>query len=246
MNWSAHMESGSAAQLSCDRCAIRHRAVCAALSREELAALNAISSRKRLRAGETIMWAQEPVDYFANLIEGVVKLSKSLADGREQIVGLMFPGDFLGRPYTREQPFNVEAVTDVRLCRFPQGAFEKLAHDHTGLGERLFNDTLDELDRARDWLLLLGRKNAQERLATFLHMLGKRSQEIGCHDRQTPQLVAFDLPLSRSQIAAYLGLTIETVSRQLSRLRRAGVIDIVESRHIVVPRIRALEALCGE
>lgn len=240
------MGTGPAQQLTCDRCAIRHRAVCAALSREELIALNAISSRKRLRAGETIMWAQEPVDFFANLIEGVVKLSKSMADGREQIVGLMFPGDFLGRPYAREQPFNVEAVTDVRLCRFPQRAFEDLAHNFEGLSERLFNDTLDELDRARDWLLLLGRKNAQEKLATFLHLLGRRSQEFGCAHTNQPQVIAFDLPLSRAQIAAYLGLTIETVSRQLSKLRRAGVIEIVENRHIVVPRMDALEALCGE
>ena len=230
-----HVTPLDSSGLRCHLCAIRHRAVCGALSDDEIAALNSISKRRQYAAGETILNADDQVDFFANIVSGAVKLTKMLGDGRQQIVGLQFAPDFLGRAYRERSPYFAEAATDVELCIFPRKGFEGLLKEKPELEMRLFQDTLNELDAARDWMLLLGRKTASEKVASFIEMIARRTPMVGCsHSGEPNEEILFHLPLSRSEIADYLGLTIETVSRQIGKLKTSGILRLHASREFSV------------
>jgi CRP/FNR family transcriptional regulator len=211
----------------------------------QIGKLSQISRRKKFHPGQTIISGDEPADFFANLVSGTVKLSKTLPDGRQQIVGLLFPPDFMGRAYSRSNPYAAEAASQVEVCAFPHAAFERLVGEFPGLQQRLFQHTLDELDAARDWMLLLGRKTAEEKLASFLLMLARRSLMIGCSHSGKPEIASFELPLTRADMADYLGLTIETVSRQLTKLKTSNVIRLSTNRLIQVPDIGRLARIAG-
>jgi len=230
----------------CGSCAIRHQAVCGALSDAELMGLNRIARTRKIPAGQTVMADREPTDFFANIVSGAVKLSKVMPDGRQQIVGLLFPPDFLGRTYGTATPYYAEAASDVELCSFPRNRFEKLLGEFPNLEHRLFENTLNELDASREWMLLLGRKTAQEKVASFLVMIASRARSIGCHSNPGLNFARFEMPLSRADTADYLGLTIETVSRQITRLKAQGVIKLESSRGIVVPNIDELTAIAHQ
>jgi CRP/FNR family transcriptional regulator len=230
----------------CDHCPVRHQAVCGAMDNVQLQKLSQIARRKKIPAGQTIISDAEPVDFFANVVSGAVKLTKTLPDGRQQIVGLLFTPDFLGRAYSKSNPYSAEAATDTEICTFPNAAFERLVGEYPGLQQRLFQHTLDELDAARDWMLLLGRKTAEEKVASFLLMLARRSLMVGCAHQQAPEAANFELPLTRADMADYLGLTIETVSRQLTRLKTAHVIRLSTNRLIQVPDIDRLANVAGQ
>ena len=236
----------NSARMRCDTCAIRHRAVCGALSSEELAMMNAISRQRVLQPGEPILSAGDPIGWFGNIVTGAVKLTKLLSDGRQQIVGLQFPPDFLGRAFKERSPYFAEAATEVELCIFPKPAFEKILKEKPEMEFRLFQDTLDELDAARDWMLLLGRKTAAEKVASFLHMIARRSPMIGCAHVNGGDEIRFQMPLSRSEIVDYLGLTIETVSRQIGRLKSDGVLQLHATREFSVLDMQRLAQLSGE
>lgn len=229
--------------LVCNSCAIRHRAVCGAMSDTELLELNRISNRRTFEAGQIIMADNEPSEFFANVISGVVKLTKTLCDGREQIVGLLFASDFVGRAYRPENQFSAEAATNTELCCIPRSRFERLLGKHPDLERRLFQHTLNELDCCRDWALLLGRKSAEEKVASFLTMIARRVPNIGCAHSDELKVTRFELPLTRADMADYLGLTIETVSRQITRLKTKGLIALDANREIVVPDIDKLSEL---
>jgi len=230
----------------CETCVIRHRAICAALTKDELKSMNRIARQRIIAAGQVISSELEPGTAFANIVSGVVKLTKTLADGRQQIVGLQFTPDFLGRTFAEENPYSAEAATEVELCSFPKAEFESILKRHPGLEHRLFADTLNELDAARDWMLLLGRKTAEEKVATFLHMLAKRVPNIGCTHSEELNYARFILPLTRGEIADYLGLTLETVSRQMTKLKKSGVLNVIDNRDITVPSMDALSQVAGD
>lgn len=232
--------------LRCDHCPVRHKAVCGAMDDVQIRRLSQIAHRKKVHPGQTIISDEEPVDFFANVIAGAVKLTKTLPDGRQQIVGLLFAPDFLGRAYSRNNPYTAEAATEVEICCFPHAAFERLSAEYPGLQQRLFQHTLDELDAAREWMLLLGRKTAEEKVASFLYMLARRSLMIGCNHQENPGVAHFELPLTRADMADYLGLTIETVSRQLTKLKTANVIRLNSNRLILVPDLQRLARVAGQ
>ncbi len=227
----------------CDTCVLRHKAICAVLSNEELTDFNKIARRRLIPAGQIISTQDDIV--FANIIEGVVKLTKTLADGRQQIVGLQFPPDFIGRVYSGETPYFAEAATNVELCAFPKDGFQTMVERYPGLEHRLFQNTLDELDSAREWMLLLGRKTAQEKVASLLTMIAQRAPNVGCSHTPELNFTRFTLPLTRSDLADYLGLTLETVSRQITKLKTSGIIELIDNREIIVPDIEALEDIAG-
>ncbi len=232
--------------LQCDHCAVRTRAICGALDSENLARINQIARQKDYRAGETIFFEGDEVNYLGNVVSGVVKLGKLLPDGRQQIVGLQFASDFLGRAFKDKATCHAEAATDVELCIFPRKPFESLLDDIHDLEDRLFANTLDELDAARDWLLLLGRQSAREKVARFLLMIARRIPNIGCGAVEDADAIRFDLPLSRADMADFLGLTIETVSRQITRLKTDGLIEVEQNRTIIVPSVARLEVASGQ
>jgi len=224
----------------CDACAIRNRAICADLDDSEIGLLNGIGRRRQLEAGEQLMWEGDEAVLVANVIDGVLKLASHSADGGEQILGLAYPSDFLGRPFGETAPYGVEALTDAQICVFERKDFDRFARDHPRLEHKLLERTLTELDRSRRWMMLLGRMNAGQKVASFLLELTDRLGKAGAGGESF-----VSLPLSRQQMADVLGLTIETVSRQLSRLRSAGLIDTPSRREIVLRDRRELEELAG-
>lgn len=228
----------------CASCTIRHRAVCSYCGPDELAHLDAVKFYRNFVPGQEIVAAGEETDFLGSVVDGVVALSKTMVDGRRQTVGLMFPSDFIGRPLRPVAPYDAVAVTSVRLCLFARTRFERILRETPALEKRLLEMTLDELDAARDWMLLLGRKTAQEKIATFLSILARRAAAL----ENTPLDTAlqFELPLTREAIGDYLGLTIETVSRQITGLRKAGVIELADARSIRVPDYLALLDVAGE
>lgn len=228
---------------NCEQCVVRNRAICSGLERGELDVLNRMSRHQRIRAGQSLLWEGDSAPVVANVIEGVVKLTVSSADGREQIVGLMFASDFIGRPFGAESPFNATALTDAYVCVFPRTSFDQFAGEHPHLQQKLLHRTLDELDRARRWMLLLGRKSAEAKMASFVLEMSDRLVPAGCVSFGPAEI--FELPFGRQQIADILGLTIETVSRQLTRMRADGLIDLPSRREIRVLDRAALEDLAA-
>lgn len=228
-------------RVKCEECPIRHRAVCARCNDEELAKLDAIKTYRSFKAGDPIFWRGDDLPYVASIVKGVATLSKSLPDGRTQTVGLMLPSDFIGRPGRSTIDYDVAAATDIVLCCFERKPFEKIAEKTPHLSQRLMEIALDELDAARDWMVLLGRKTAREKMATFIEMFVRRSQASGL----TGANAQLQLPLTRDDMANYLGLTLETVSRQLSRLKAEGVIRFVDRRRFEVLDINALYLAAG-
>ena len=224
----------------CRACEARHQGICGALDPLQLIQLGRHARRREVAPGCELMAAGEPVERYANILSGVVKLTKLLPDGRQQIVGLQFAPDFVGRPFADVSEVAAEAASPVQLCAFPKRALEEMARQSPALERRLHAQALRELDEARDWMTTLGRKTAAERVASFL-LLVARHLDPAAEEGSA----CFDIPLSRSDTADFLGLTIETVSRQLTRLRKAGVVDIEGNRHVTAIDWRALEAASG-
>jgi len=221
-----------AASGRCAQCGIRKKAVCAYCSTPELILLDSMKTYKEYGPGDEIIAAGEASTHVGTIVEGVVSLSKTMIDGRRQMVGLLFPSDFIGRPFRATAPFDAVAVTHVRLCRFKRKSFESLCEESAPLERRLLEMTLDELDAAREWMLLLGRKSAREKLASFLVILARRANGLA---EETPEnRVNVALALTREQMSEYLGLTIETVSRQFSQLKREGVISLTSAREVAI------------
>ena len=227
----------------CANCVVRNRAICASLNPAELTALGKMGRRQKVRQGQTLLWEGDGAPVVANVLEGVLKLVVSTADGREQIVGVVFPSDFIGRPFGKESPYSATAMTDAEVCIFNRNSFDDFAGNHPDLQQKLLRRTLDELDRARHWMMLLGRKTASEKVASFLLEMSERLSEQGCGEGGTR--AEFELPFGRQQIADILGLTIETTSRQLTKMRADGLLDLPSRREIVIKDRAAMEDMAG-
>ncbi|WP_373634777.1 transcriptional regulator FnrL [Yoonia sp. SS1-5] len=236
------MQQSILKNMACASCPIKHRAVCSRCDADELALLESIKTYKSFSANDQILWRGEELHYVASVVEGVATLGKSLEDGRTQMVGLLLPSDFIGHPGRTHIEFDVVAASDVTLCCFEREPFRKLINDVPHLAQRMVEIALDELDAARDWMVLLGRKTAGEKIATFIEMVTRR-QHLDRADGQQTDLV---LPLLRSEIANYLGLTLETVSRQLTILKSESVLEFVDKRHFRILDMARLHDATGD
>ncbi len=226
----------------CLSCEARHRGICGALTPEQLTALSKTSWKHKAAEGQELVADAERIESYSNILSGVVKLTKTLADGRQQIVGLQFAPDFLGRPFRAESRITAEAATPVQLCSFPRSTIDRMIKESPGLEHKLLEQTLKELDEARDWMVTLGRKTAAEKVASYLLMIARHIDPTAEPDMAS---ATFDLPMTRADIADFLGLTIETVSRQITKLRTDGVIVIENNRHVFVPNLERLEIRAG-
>ncbi|SFR32277.1 CRP/FNR family transcriptional regulator, anaerobic regulatory protein [Yoonia tamlensis] len=228
---------------SCDDCPIRYNAVCSKCEPDEMKDLEAIKYYRSFAAGQPIFFAGDPLEFVGSIVSGVSSLTRTMPDGRVQMVGLLLPGDFMGRPNRETIECDVVAETDVMLCCFRRRPFERLINDTPHVGQRLLEMTLDELDAAREWMLVLGRKTAREKIASLLYMIATRMAKLS---KNTGAATTFTLPITRETMANYLGLTIETVSRQMSALKRDGLIAFSDRRDIAVPDVESLKAETGE
>ncbi len=231
-------------QAGCAECPIRHRAVCARCEPHELRMLEEIKYYRTFEAGQPIAWTGDRLDFVATVVSGTATLRQTLEDGRTQMVGLLLPSDFVGRPGREVATYDVGATTEVVMCCFRRRPFEELMSATPSIAQRLLEMTLDELDAAREWMLLLGRKTAREKIASLLTIIARRDAAL------TPVkgmgAFEFSLPLTREAMAEYLGLTLETVSRQVSALKRDGVIHLVGKRRIAVPDFGRLMLETGD
>lgn len=228
----------------CKGCQIRKRAVCAMCGPAELIELDRIKSYRSYQPGEEIIATGEDMPFLGSVVTGHVSLKRLLPDGRRQMVGLLFPSDFLGRPMRTVAQYDAEALGEVTLCTFDRRRFETVMGAAPAIEQRLLQMTLDELDAAREWMLLLGRKTAEEKIASFLMMAGRRAGLLEAARPAEGQ--PFDLPLSREDMAEYLGLTIETVSRQIGRLKKQGLIELISVRRVIVRDYAGLSDAAGD
>jgi len=231
-------EKAAATEMNpCGACPVRSLTVCAALDPEELRRLAEILQTVRVDAGHTIFSEGEAADALYNVTSGTVKLYKLLPDGRRQITGFLVTGDFLGLAVNESYAYTAETVTSCSVCRFPRRKIEALMDEFPKMQRRLFSMASNELAAAQDQMLLLGRKTAKEKICSFLLMLSQRAARRG--HKENPVYV----PMSRADIADYLGLTTETVSRTFTQLKRDGIIGLPASGHCIVNDWDALREL---
>lgn len=218
----------------CLGCAARVRGICGALRGADLSAFAALGRHRRLARGQTLMWEGDASALVANVITGVLKLTTVGAGGDEQILGLVWPSEFVGSPFGASMQVNVTALTESEVCLFGRGDFETFLDAHPDLERALLRRTFAELDRVRGLMGMLGRRTAGQRVAALLLALANAEGA----DR-------ISLPFSRQEMADLLGLTIETVSRQLGRLSDEGVIALPDRRSVLVRRQDRLAACAG-
>lgn len=221
----------------CAACAVRDMAFCGALTDEEMPRLLSILQTVDIDAHQPIIDEGETADYLFNVTGGAVKLYKLLPDGRRQITGFLFSGDFLGIAMNDKYAYSAEAVGKVSLCRFSRRKLESLLDEFPRLEKRLLGMASNELVQAQDQILLLGRKTAQEKIVSFLLSLSNRTVKRG--GEPSP----IELPMGRADIADYLGLTTETVSRTITSLKRNSIIRLLQGGAVDLPDLGALQEL---
>lgn len=199
--------------------------------------LDAISTVVRLDRDAAVFQQGEDTDAVYRLVEGVVRLFKLLPDGRRQIVGFVQPGDLFGLPPGERRALSAEAVTAIAVRRIPRARLQALVEEDPALRLRLLGVAAEALAAAQDQMLLLGRKNAQEKICSFLAGLSRRRAAQG----KDP--VRLYVPMSRTDIADFLGLTIETVSRTITKLKTSGLIRMLDGNKIELLDPAALSAL---
>ena len=176
-------------------------------------------------------------EYVFNITAGAVKIYKLLGDGRRQITGFLFAGDFLGLIHNEAYAYSAEALVPTKLCRFPRRRLEALLAEIPHLEQRLLAMASHELAAAQDQMVLLGRKSARERVVSFILMLSDSATRHG-----RPNDPVF-LPMSRSEIADYLGLTTETVSRAFTSLKKQGLIELLDEKRVRLCRMSAMQEI---
>jgi CRP/FNR family nitrogen fixation transcriptional regulator len=188
------------------------------------------------RAGTEIYGEGDEATAWYRVQSGVLRTCKLLPDGRRQIEDFLFPGDFFGLETRGEHSFGAEAITSATVVRYSRPRLTAAAASNTRLAARLLDVTLGQLDKVHNRLVLLGRKTAEEKLASFLLEMLDRSTKAD----------AIDLTMSRTDIADYLGLTIETVSRTFSMMKHEGVIALPNAQHVEILDRDMLEEMSGD
>ena len=228
----------TAAQLinRCTICKVRTYSFCRCLTEEKLQVFSNISFEKSFSNKQNIFLQNDPSTYLYNVTEGNVKIYQLLDDGRIQITGFLYPGDFFGSYKNNKYNYCAEAIGDLKTCVFDQKILDKYLDENPVLAKELLNKTSFELTLAQDRLTVLGKLNALERIAKFLLNISEQRKRIGWQNNP------ISLPMSRQDVADYLGLTIETVSREFSNLKASNVIKLITSKQIYLSDINMLES----
>jgi CRP/FNR family transcriptional regulator, anaerobic regulatory protein len=211
--------------------------ISAGLSPQGASRLMAVSSLHRKASGETVFSEGDEADSVYEVVRGMLRLCKLLPDGRRQITGFLSAGQFLGLAPEGVCVYTAEAITDVTLCRYKRSAFDRLIDEVPGFAKRVLAVASHELSAAQNQMLLLGRKAAVEKVASFLLLMAEQAGE--------DDDIAIGLPMTRSDIADYLGLTIETVSRTLTRLKQDRLIALPTPDRIRIRDRGQLEELAA-
>ena len=231
------MSAGDVSQSPYQACPVRLRSICSGLDFEEVGELERIVTRVTVKAGRPIFDEGEVAHCRYNVTAGSIKIYKLLGDGRRQIIGFLFPGDFLGLALEDEYAYGAEAVVDSDLCKFPRRELDDLINRYPALENRLLNATSNELAVAQEQMVLLGRRSAKEKVATMLLLFARRAMDRGMPDNPVM------LPMTRTDIGDFLGLTTETVSRTFTQLRGRGAIAVQPGGRVWLEDVQALRDL---
>lgn len=199
-------------------------AMCRGLGKQSASRVVAVSTLQKASAGETLFSEGDDSDGIYEVVTGMLRLYKLLPDGRRQITGFISAGQILGLAPEGTHVYSAEAITNVTLCRYPRVGFDRLIDEVPGLARRLLAVTSHELRAAQDQMLLLGRKAAAEKVASFLLLMADQQG----NDTEV------SVPMARSDIADYLGLTTETVSRTFTKLKLEGLIALPTPNHVEI------------
>ncbi len=223
----------------CDTYGVRDHTACASLHGDEQRRLASIMTTIEVGPQSAIFNETDPADHVFNLTAGSVKIFKLLSDGRREITGFLFPGDFLGLTHNEAYAYSAETLTTSRLCRFPRHKLEALLDELPTLERQLLGMASHELAAAQDQMMLLGRKSARERVASFLLLMSATAARRGNVENTV------SLPMNRGDIADYLGLTVETISRTLGQLKTKGLIQMPSEKQILLAKRDALQEISG-
>jgi CRP/FNR family transcriptional regulator, anaerobic regulatory protein len=190
---------------------------------------------ERFPAGAAIFWEGDEARQIFDVLEGVLRVCRIMSDGRRAIIGFIYPGDVMGVSFQSRYLFTAEAVTEVKVRRFARGRFFAMINESPALRPQLFAILCDEMSAAQDQMLLLGRKSAEERVVSFL---------LAIHRKRAAD-DEIELPMSRQDMADYLGLTIETVSRMMTSLARRGLIAAGARHAVTLRKLKALREIAG-
>lgn len=198
----------------------------------DTAALERIGTRVVMHRGQTVFHEGDATEAVYRVLSGAVRTSRLMADGRRYVADFLFPGDFVGLNDGPTRGMTADALCDAVLIRYPRSQFDRTLDADRGVGRMILAMLCGGLSSAQDRMLLLGRKTAAERVASFLLMMAERKGSE-----------RFELPMTREDIADYLGLTIETISRTISQFRAKNVIRTEGATMITIARRDALEDL---
>ena len=205
-----------------------------------------MAAAKHVEAKQPIFYQGDAADTLYEVLSGAVKLYKLLPDGRRLVTGFFFAGDIIGLSLREAYAYTAEAITDASLRPISRSRLERVMHDNPGMAKRLLECASDELEQAHEQMVLLGRKTPVEKVCSFLLAIARR-QSGGQNgdrggDRGDSRTAGVRLPMPRADIADYLGLTVETVCRVLSRLKREGLITVSHARDIGLVDVDGLAA----
>ncbi len=212
----------------CSECQIRSYSFCRCLKDEQLKEFSKISTNRKFNNKENIFLQEDVADNLYNITQGNVKIYQLIEDGRIQIIGFLYPGDFFGSFKKGKYNYCAEAIGDSKVCIFEKKKLDSYMENNISLARELLNQTSQELTLAQDRMKVLGKFDATEKLSKFIFNITEQRKRIGWQNNP------ISLPMTRQDIADYLGLTIETVSREISKLKTSNIIKIISSKQIFI------------
>ncbi len=216
----------------CASCAVHKQAICAKLSGAELEAFSSNSNRHVFKPGQTIFNECEDALTIYTVVSGDIRLSRMLDDGRRQITAFKSKGEFIGLSSSGQYTCDAEAINDVVVCQFAAHSLEKSLEEFNALQTQLIEMMQVEMLGLQDHMVVLGRKTPLEKIAHFL--VERARKEWGLEWDEVDGVIEVSLPMTRADIADFLGLTIETVSRTITRLRKQGVIELKTAQDVLI------------
>jgi CRP/FNR family transcriptional regulator len=232
-----HLANNKDNKTRCSLCKIRSYSFCRCLNDDQLEIFSKVSFEKKFTDKENIFLQNDSSTHLYNITEGNVKIYQLLDDGRIQIIGFLYPGDFFGTYKNNKYNYSAEAIGNLRVCVFDQRVLDKYMDQNPILAKELLNQTSYELTLAQDRMTVMGRLNAIEKIAIFFINISNQRKRIGWQSNP------ISLSMTRQDIADYLGLTIETVSREISKLKTSNIIKIISSKQLFIKDIEKLKQI---
>lgn len=230
----------------CLSCTVRNAGICGALTDEQLNDFHRVGQWRTYQPGERFFSSDDDEPFIGAIHKGSVKVTKTLLDGRNQIVGLLFPPSCCGHTLSLDNTYLIEALTKVEICIFKLGPFRQMAKKYPGLNERLLKQALEDLDAAQDWMVLLGQKSAEERVASFFLKMAKQpTTDINKGTGVDVKPGYFRLQLGRQDMADCIGLNYDTVCRHISTLKKRNLIAFNGPNYFRVSDMENLTKLAG-